>query len=282
MGTFDPLIIGAVGTKLAWICAGLLAIGVALHAISGVTQHRSEIARKTISLSAAALATSVLARLGFSAVELAGDMRGAADLLPVVWTVQRGAVIITLIGAGALAFGALLSSRLVLAMGVVAAASAFGMTGHAQGVAVPSVAGLIVALHVLLAAFWATAPLVLWPRKGLTDDELAARNKRFGATALTAVPALFIAGGVLALWFGGGMTGLIGSDYGAVIASKSLLAAAALGVGAWNRLRLARLMETAPMEAKRSLGRAMVADAFLFLGAAIAVTLATTVAAPQG
>ena len=282
MGTFDPLIIGAVGTKLAWICAGLLAIGVALHAISGVTQHRSEIARKTISLSAAALATSVLARLGFSAVELAGDMRGAADLLPVVWTVQRGAVIITLIGAGALAFGALLSSRLVLAMGVVAAASAFGMTGHAQGVAVPSVAGLIVALHVLLAGFWATAPLVLWPRKGLTDDKLAARNKRFGAIALTAVPALFIAGGVLALWFGGGMTGLIGSDYGAVIASKSLLAAAALGVGAWNRLRLARLMETAPMEAKRSLGRAMVADAFLFLGVAIAVTLATTVAAPQG
>jgi len=282
VGTFDPLIIGAVGTKLAWICAGLVAIGVALHAILGVTQHKSETTRKTISLSAAALATSVLTRLGFSSVELAGDVFGAADLLPVVWTVQRDAVIITLIGAGALAFGALVSSRLVLAMGVVAGAGAFGLTGHAQWVTAPSIAGLIVALHVLLAAFWAMAPLVLWPRKGLTDDELAARNKRFGAIALTAVPAVFVAGGALALWFGGGMASLIGSDYGAAIASKSVLAAAALGVGAWNRLRFVRLMEAAPMEAKRSLRRAMVADAFLFLGAAIAVTLATTIAAPQG
>jgi putative copper export protein len=282
VGTFDPLIIGAVGTKLAWICAGLLAIGLALHAILGVTQHRSEIARQTTSLSAAALATSVLARLGFSAVELSGDLHGAADLLPVVWTVQRNAVIMTLIGAGALALGALLSSRLVVAMGVVAAAGAFGMTGHAQGVAVPSVAGLIVALHVLLAGFWATAPLVLWPRKGLTDDELAARHKRFGAIALTAVPALFVAGGALALWFGGGMNGLIGSAYGLAISAKLLLATAALCVGAWNRLSLVRLMTTDPVKAKHHLRRAMILDSVLILGAAFAVALATTVAAPHG
>jgi putative copper export protein len=96
------------------------------------------------------------------------------------------------------------------------------------------------------------------------------------------VPALFIAGSALALWFGGGVAGLFGSAYGLAIGAKLLLATTALCVGAWNRLSLVRLMTTDPVKAKRHLRRAMILDGVLFLGAAFSVALATTVAAPHG
>lgn len=282
MVVLDLLTLGAVAAKFAWVAAGLIAIGLGLHAVLGITRIGSPSARATLVLAAAALAGSVLARLGFSAVELAGGVDGAIDLLPIVWSVQHAAVISALGGAGALAAGALTGSRPTLAAGVVAAAAAFGLTGHAQGASQPWLAGVVVALHVIFAGFWATAPLVLWPRRTLADDEIAARNAKVGAIALAAVPMLVLAGGALALWFGGGPTGLVGSAYGAALAAKSLFAAVAIGVGAWNRLHIATLFRSDPAKARGRLRLAMGIDAIVFLGAAIAVALATTVAVPQG
>lgn len=281
MGAFDPLTLGAIGAKFAWICAGLIAIGLSLHALSGVTRLSAAITRTTIALGAAAMALSVLVRFALSAVELAGGVDGAVDLLPVVWSVQRSAVASALIGAGALALGALTGSRFALATGILAAAAAYGLTGHAQSTAQPVLAGLVVALHVILAGFWAAAPLTLWPRKTLADEDIAARNTKVGAIALTAIPVLFLVGGALALWFGGGPTRLIGSAYGAALAVKSLFAVVAVGLGAWNRLSIAKLFASDPAKARDRLRQAMGIDGIVFLGAAFAVALATTVAAPQ-
>jgi hypothetical protein len=58
------------------------------------------------------------------------------------------------------------------------------------------------------------------------------------------------------------------------------LAAAAVAVGAWNRLVLAARLTQDPANARQALRTAMAVDAGLFLGAAVAVTLATTIAAP--
>jgi len=280
VGGLDFLTLGGVAAKFAWVSAGLMATGFSLHAALGVTPLGTPELGRPIVLAATALAAAILVRLAWSAVELAGGAMEAPALLPLVWSVQQAAIVSTLMGAVALVLGAIWSSRLALAVGALIAALAFGLTGHAQGDGAPPLAAALVALHVLLASFWATAPLSLWPRARLNDAALAVRHRRIGMIALAAVPVLVIAGGILAFWFGGNLGGLIGSPYGAAIASKAFLAAAAVAVGAWNRLVLAARLTQDPANARQALRTAMAVDAGLFLGAAVAVTLATTIAAP--
>lgn len=269
----------SIGAKFTWIAAALLATGLSLHVAAGIAPLRAPWTGAII-VAAVVLAGALAVRIFVSAAELAGDWLAAGDMLGLIWSLQAASGIAVLAACVTIAIGALLRSRLALFFGAAGAALAFGLTGHARSEGMPAFLGVLVALHVLIAGFWAAAPLSLWPTRGLETRILAQRHERFGAIALTAVPALFVAGAVLALIIGRGLPGLAASAYGATIATKAALALTALGIGAWNRLRLAKLLNANAPAARTQLKWAMILDAALFLGIAAATSAATTVFAP--
>lgn len=272
---FDLLAAASIVAKFVWITTALVAIGLSLHAAARIAPWR-----RAGAFASVCLAIAIGLRFWTSAAELAGDWNAASDMAGLVWSVQGASICATLVGVAALWIGCLAKSRAALGFAAVAIASAFGLTGHGQNPDAPPYASAVVATHVVIAGFWAVAPLSLWPASSLQTSELAARHRRFGMIALAAVPALFVAGAVLAVSFGGGMAGLTSSAYGGAILVKSALAAAALGVGAWNRLSLARKLAANTRYARAQVQWAMSIDALLFLMIAVATTAATSLLAP--
>ena len=280
MLTLDGLGLAGLSAKAAWVVTGLLAIGLSMQAACGIISTREAWVRRSILVAATALAVAVATRTATSAMELAGGWDGALGLASLVFETQQTSIFASALAVCLLVAGAVFRSRLLLASGAILAALAFGLTGHARSQDMPWLAAGLVGLHVVLAGFWASAPMTLWPTNGLSSATLAARNRRFGQIAIMAVPVLMIAGAVLAWLFGGGVEGLTRSAYGTMIAIKALCALVALSIGAWNRLALARELETEPSRGLPLLARAMVLDAVLFAAAILAVVFATTIAAP--
>lgn len=279
LSMIDPLTLAGMCAKFAWVVSGLVAIGLASHAALAIAPLQISL-RRAVVIAAAWFAGAAGARLVAGAAELAGDWRGAGDMLAIVWSVQQGAISLSLLGALALVMGALAKMRPMLAVGGACAGAAFGLTGHAQTQDAPWLACFLVQVHVLIAGFWTAAPITLWPHGGLSTGELARRHQEFGRIALILIPILFAAGTILAVWFGGGVSGLSSSAYGAAITTKAAFAAGALGLGAWNRLHVARLLETHAPAARSHLRVTLLLDILLFAGIAIATTVATTVFAP--
>ncbi|WP_085339622.1 CopD family protein [Aquidulcibacter paucihalophilus] len=281
MLTLDGLGLAGLSAKAAWVVTGLLAIGLSMQAACGIISTREAWVRRSILVAATALAVAVATRTATSAMELAGGWDGALGLASLVFEMQQTSIFASALAVGLLVAGAVFRSRLLLASGAILAALAFGLTGHARSQDMPWLAAGLVGLHVVLAGFWASAPMTLWPTNHLSSVALAARNRRFGQIAIMAVPVLMIAGAVLAWLFGGGVEGLTRSAFGTMIAIKAICAVMALCIGAWNRLRLARVLETDPPRARFLLARAMALDSALFSGAILAVVFATTIAAPM-
>lgn len=276
----DGLGLAALLAKAGWVVTGLWAIGLSMQAACGVISAREASVRHAIMVASTALALAVATRFGLSTLELAGGWDGALGLAGVVFDMQQTSISASASAVCLLVAGAVFRSRRLLASGAILAALAFGLTGHARSQPMPWLAAGIVGLHVVLAGFWASAPMTLWPINSLSSVELAARNRRFGQVAIIAVPVLLIVGAVLAWLFGGGVEGLTSSPYGAMIAIKAICAMVALGIGAWNKLRLAEALETDASRARPLLARAMAMDVALFAAAILAVVLATTIAAP--
>ncbi len=276
----DGLAVAALVAKAGWVVAGLWAVGLSVQAACGVISAREASVRRAIMVASTALALAVATRFGMSAMELAGGWDGALGLAGLVFEMQQTSIFASASAVCLLAAGAVFRSRMLLACGAILAALAFGLTGHARSQEMPWLAAGVVVLHVVLAGFWASAPITLWPINSRSPVELAARNRRFGQVAIIAVPVLLIGGAVLAWMFSGGVEGLTSSAYGAMIAIKAICAMVALGIGAWNRLVLAEALETEPSRARPLLARAMALDSALFAAAIIAVVFATTIAAP--
>ena len=277
----DGLALAALLAKAGWVVTGLWAVGLSVQTAWGVISACEASVRRAIMVSAATLALMVATRFGVSALELAGGWEDALGLAGLVFEMQQASILASTFGVCLLTTGAAFRSRVFLASGAILVALAFGLTGHARSQDVPLLAAGIVGLHVVLAGFWASAPLTLWPASSLSPVELATRNRRFGQIAIMAVPVLLIAGAVLAWMFDGGVASLIGSAYGAMIAIKVICAMAAIAIGAWNRLALAGALETDASKARPRLALAMALDSVLFAAAISAVVFATTIAAPM-
>lgn len=277
----DGLALAAVLAKAGWVVTALWAIGLSVQAAFAVISAREAWVRRAIMMAATAMAIAVVIRFGVTALELAGGWEGATGLAGLVFDMQQTSIVACLIGITVLFAGAAFGSRLLLASGAILAGLAFGLTGHARSQDIPWLATGIVGLHVVLAGFWASAPLTLWPTGSRPTTELASRNRRFGRVAILSVPVLLLAGAVLAWVIGGGVAGLTGTAYGTMIAVKVGCALGALGIGAWNRLALAGALESDAPGARARLAGAMALDAALFSAGTMAVVLATTIAAPM-
>ena len=269
-----------VASKLALYLIALLAAGIALSVAGGVIAAAS--ARKwLVSVSWLALGAVVIAglRACLTALEL-GDIA----LVSMVWDMQQSSLVALFLGFLTL-MACLLTSgmvqRVFLIVGAFLMCTSVALTGHTQALASPTLFSTLVAGHVIMAAFWLSAPFVLWPRRDQNDEAVQATCARFGAIAIVAVPILFVGGAILAWKLGGGFGGLTSSSYGLVLGTKLLLASGALGLGALNKTAIAHLLKSNPPAGRTALKTTLRIDALLFCGVLVAISLVTTTFGPK-
>lgn len=270
----------AIGLKLLIYLSTLGAGGICLSVASGVIEQPS--ARKW--LSGATFIGMMAFLLAIGRFLLSGFQLGDWSLLPMVWELQRASILATGVGVLLVAISSrspFLAERLLAFGAALSLACSFGLTGHTRGLEVPSFWPYLAMGHTFIAGFWMMAPAILWPRTMIADDILSSRVQRFGEIAVLAIPVLFISGSFVALHLGGGVEGLLASNYGRALAIKLAAALAILAIGAFNKLKVAHAFETEPETARRYLRVTLSLDAALFIIALVAIAFATTVFGPS-
>lgn len=278
----DPLAPALFAIKFGLYGSALLAAGLGLHASLNIIarKDRSRALRTAAVAGLFALIFAAL-RLGLANVQLGGVI-ALLDPATLSWTWPALGPSSTAVAAGAVAIAAgwLLRSSIATAIGAIAFAISFGLTGHAQAQESPGLAPWAVAAHVLIAAFWLAGPITLWPARSLKAATLTARVTRFSNFAVAAVPMLFALGLWLALLFAGGWTALLSSLYGQLLIAKLAAASFALALGAYNKSVVTARLQTAPETGQRALRLTLGLDAVLFLIALGAIAVAASLTGP--
>ena len=263
--------------KAALYIGALSSAGLALHSI---------ILRKTYRICIVAFATilvfAVLVRLLLLNAELSGGLSGLLDfsMFGWIWAPNQAQVLTYLLGSAFLMLGAALNMRTSLIVGAILVFAGAGLGGHTHGLDTPGITPILVSVHVAIAAFWVTAPFVLWPRATNTDLELLNDTDRFSRVAVWCVPLLFLSGVWLALRLSSSLENLLGETYGRLLLLKLLLAFCALAIGAFNKFRVTQIMKSQAGQARVILKRALALDYVLFAGILLAVSAATTLTGP--
>lgn len=279
----DPLAPAQLAVKLGLYVSALLAAGLGLHASQGIVERDAQQrALRTAALLAGAAIVFAALRLAIVNVQIGGSIDKLLDAATLAWTWPALAASSILIGLGAalLLASLVLRTKVAAALGAVALAASFALTGHSQALETPGLAPWAVAVHVLIAAFWVAAPISLWPHARLSDAIVVARAERFSRRAMIAVPILFGLGLWLAWLLAGGVNALVGSSYGQLLIAKLVAAAAALALGAYNKEIVTRKLRAAPGAGRRALAATLGFDALLFAAALLFVGLATTLTGP--
>ena len=262
--------------------AALLAIGLALHGSLGVVERP---ALKTLRSTGLAATVGViifaLARLAALNLQMGDGTTFDPDMFALSWTALGPSTLALAGGSVSIATALLLApSRILLAIGSLLLATGFALTGHSQGLTDPGFAPPAVALHVLIAGYWVVAPITLFPRGSLANDQLHARLAVFSRWAIGAIPVLIALGVWLAWRIAGGLTPLLNSNYGRLLLLKLAVALAAMAMGALNKQVITGKVLADPPTGRRWLRWTLGVESSLFLVAVVAVSAATTIGAP--
>lgn len=262
----------------AGLCISALgSAGLGLHTLLLGAEYR----RWIIGL-ALVLTIAVSGRLLLLNAELAGGIPQFFDfsMFGWVWAPNQAQVLAYVTGAAALIAGALFRMKALLLIGAGAVFAGAGLGGHTQGLEAPGINPFIVSLHVAIAAFWVTAPFVLWPRETVSETILLSRMRRFSTVAVWCVPILFASGLWLAWRLSGSFEAMMNQSYGQLLLLKLLLACGALALGAFNKLRITKHLQTQGGTGRTLLRRTLMLDACLFAGVIFAIAAATTLTGP--
>lgn len=277
----DPLALAEVGLRILSYGAALSAAGFALI----VTFSARLAARSPRGVVAVAAISTLLTQAGrilLANAQLNGTLGAALTphTLGWVWAAYGDQTLVLWAGAALAFFGAAVRSRLMAGLGAVAIAASFGLSGHAAALPEPGLAPSILAAHILLAAGWFVAPVLLWPRAAHGAAHIEAMEA-FSRIALFTVPPVFLAGVWLAWRIAGGIEPLLTTAYGQTLMIKALAASLALGLGALNKTVITRQLRTHPALGRRALRLTLSADAVLFLLVLGCVAWVTTIAGPS-
>lgn len=271
--------------KIGLGVSALSAIGLSLHVAVGIVPRNQAARVHALATTAALLAVLFAgARVALTSAELGGGLAFALDPQALSWAWSSHQNNVATLGVGlAASAGALWSRRRALATaGAIFVAFSFGFLGHTQALDTPGVAPWLLVVHVLVAGFWVAAPLTLWPTQSVGVDELALRLDRFGTFALMLIPVLFVIGIWLAWRLAGSFDTVLSTLYGQLLLAKLSLALLALGLGAFNKQIVGKLVKSNPARGRRWLKTTLAVDGLLFSGALLLVVLATTVTGPMG
>lgn len=274
----DPFTPWLLIIRLGLNASALAAAGFALHAFAGVIEAgRRRAILRLASLASLAGLLFIGGRFTIVTLQLG---EGAFDAAPFAWAALGPSILAFLLGAVLVALSALLSRTWLAAIGAVAIAAAFGLTGHAQGLDQPGAAPFAVAAHVLIAGFWVTAPLTLWPSARLPDGALIHRLHRFGRLAAWAIPLMFLIGMWTAWRLAGGVDALFATPYGQLLLAKLGASSVALAMGALNHRFVTNRVTLVPQRGKRWLKATLAVEAAAFLAAITLISIATTFTGP--
>lgn len=214
--------------------------------------------------------------------QLGGGIGAVLDPETFMWTWRALSLSMTAVLCGALGIviGWVLRNPWITAIGSICLAVSFALTGHSAALPMPGLAPWIVSLHVLIASFWISAPLTLWPHQELADAALASRLARFSAIAVWAIPILFLLGVWLVWILAGSVAAVFSTTYGQLLAAKFSVGLIALGLGAFNKLRLTQAVASGRAGGRGSLKRTLLAELTIFVIALLLVGIATTVTGP--
>lgn len=258
---------------------GLLgAGGLALH--SAILRSRWN---RLIAICAFLIIFAIGARLLLLNAELAGGLNQIFnfEMFGWVWNPNRLQSFAYLGGAVVMALGVLLKRRAGLLIGAASLFLGIGLGGHVSGLEAPTFSRAVVSAHVAIAAFWVTAPIVLWPTSDIDDAALAHQLKRFSAIAMWSVPLMFAGGVWLSLRLTGSPEALVSSDYGRLLMVKLVLASAALALGAGNKFWITRRIERRDDAGRKWLKRTLFIDILIFSAIIVAIAAATTLTGPD-
>ncbi|HEX4025015.1 MAG TPA: CopD family protein [Steroidobacteraceae bacterium] len=244
----SPDLVSLIVRALAFV-ALFQAAGVALF-LAGFGRHltasQSGIRRLGL-VAAAAGIVLVLAHLSLDPARMAGDFSGMWDatLQRLAWNSSSGLssmaqVLGLLVILTALSLGAEQAPgpQVAAVIGVVVAIGAFLLTGHTSAHPLRALLAPLLALHLLIVAFWfgALLPLVLISR--IETTAVAGQVlRRFSAFAGPLVPLIAVAGVAMAAILCGSL-GVVHRPYGQLLLLKLAGFVVLLGLAAYNRWRL--------------------------------------------
>lgn len=279
----DALLAPLFLVKIGLYASALTADGLAVHGALGIVEgDRLKATSRLAALSAALALAFCAARLLLINAQLGAGIAEAFDEANFrwTWTMQGPAALAMTGGAVLLALSFLFAPRVLMGLGALAIAASFALTGHSQALEPPGLAPWAVAAHAIIAAFWFAAPITLWPRTDLTNEDVLRRARRFSAFAVAAIPVL-LALGVWLLWrLAGSVEAAVWSFYGQVLIAKLIAATAALGLGAFNKFTVTTALQDSPVRGRVLLARTLTLDALLFITALGLVGWATTMTGP--
>jgi copper resistance protein D len=195
-------------------------------------------------VSAIAALVFVAGHYALEAARMAGEMSGMLDpsLQQMVWhSSSRAALISRLAGLLLIAIGLQRTGRgctSVAVAGAVLGTGAFALTGHTSVNAHHGALAALLALHLLVVAFWlgALAPLSLASLRE-TPARAADLTERFTALATWLVPIILVAGVAMAAVLLPSVSALRES-YGELLIAKIVGFALLMGLAAANKWRL--------------------------------------------
>ena len=241
-GSIDVAVVAA---RAVIFIVALQAAGAALFRIAfGPLPER--VAPRVDRIVVAASLLTILAVLVRSVLEparMAGGLSGIADsfLWSLFWqsdvALAQGLRLIGAVLLLVVSFRGGRQTRYVTWLGIAVIVASFAAMGHTRSHTGAALLGTLLTVHVGVAAFWfgALMPLLLVLRHSATTEATRLLGA-FSAVAVRAIPALFVAGLVLATLLIGSIGGLV-TPYGGLVMLKLALFVLLLGLAAANRYR---------------------------------------------
>lgn len=237
----------------------------------------------------ASIAAALLFLLGYSleSARMAGEWSGMLDFELQSLAAQSSTAVALawrLAGIVLLALGARGRSTrgdTLAAIGAVAALGAFTLTGHTSASPLRPWPGVLLMLHVLIAAFWfgILLPLGLQTRNDASQAGVLATA--FSALAVWLVPFIFVLGIVMAILLMKDVSGWR-STYALLLIGKAGGFALLMAFAALNKQRLAPGISSGDPGSPRMLRFSLAAE-FALIAAVLAITaFLTTFHSPEG
>jgi putative copper export protein len=208
-----------------------------------VTHAHRRIGRLGLLAASGGLVLALL-HLSLDAPRMAGDFQGLWDwdLQQIAWTSMSGvAQLAQAVGLATIALALRSSAPLPVpwaCLGSVIALGGFLLTGHTSAHPLRVVLAPLLALHVLIAAFWfgSLLPLMLVMRDE-TQDKAVRVIERFSAIAIWLVPVILLAGLGMG-WLLAGSIRVLQRPYGEILIAKVAGFALLMVLAANNKWRL--------------------------------------------
>lgn len=269
--------------KLMLYIGALVTIGILSHFCLGIQKKL-----KGLRISVLLLIIGAVTKLIIANAQLAGSLSQVFNQETFGWVWQsNGTQFLVFMGGAALA---ILSSfinanalrKIAAALSIIVLSAGFAASGHTQAAENMPWLPFWVVPHSLIAGFWIWAPISLWPSAAATDNDMIARADRFSLFATWVVPFLFVTGLYLLWRLNGNLLNLTSTLYGRLLIGKFIAALLILGVGAYNKFRIAGLLKQSPTLGRAALRQSLSLEAALFILVLICILWATTITGPGG